>query len=179
MLKAIVNSPVRSGNQTIVNGDLVIGTSGEGVNFTANTPAAGMTSQLLNWYEEGTWTPTILFGGNNTGMTYGAQVGRYTRIGRLVYINCYVYPSNKGSSTGAVTISGLPFTSNSTAGNAYALSVFLQTFTFGASTNPTARIVPSSTAIQMYFMNAGTQATMQDTEVNVSSEFTITGFYEI
>jgi hypothetical protein len=21
-------------------------------------PAAGMTSQLLNWYEEGTWTPT-------------------------------------------------------------------------------------------------------------------------
>jgi hypothetical protein len=138
-----------------------------------------MTTQLLSWYEEGTWTPTILFGGNNTGMTYGLQLGRYTRIGRLVYINCYVYPSNKGSSTGAVTISGLPFTSNSTAGNAYALSVFLQTFTFGTSTNPTARIVTSSTSIQLYFMNAGTQATMQDTAVNVNSEFTITGFYQI
>ena len=49
MLKAIVNSPVRSGNQTIVNGDLVIGTSGEGVNFTANTPAAGMTSQRIKF----------------------------------------------------------------------------------------------------------------------------------
>ena len=174
-----ITTPTLVGDSTMSTGNLIQGTAGKGINFTANTAAAGMTTQLLSWYEEGTWTPTILFGGNNTGMTYGLQLGRYTRIGRLVYINCYVYPSNKGSSTGAVTISGLPFTSSSTAGNAHALSVFLQTFTFGTSTNPTARIVTSSTSIQMYFMNAGTQATMQDTAVNVNSEFTITGFYQI
>ena len=39
--------------------NFVQSTAAKGVNFTANTPAAGMTSQLLNWYEEGTFTPTI------------------------------------------------------------------------------------------------------------------------
>ena len=48
-----------AGNLAITNGNLVQGTAAKGVNFTANTPAAGMTSQLLNWYEEGTWTPTV------------------------------------------------------------------------------------------------------------------------
>ena len=56
-------------------------TAAKGVNFTANTPAAGMTSQLLNWYEEGTWTPVF----TNCG-TASASVAKYTRIGRLVSI---------------------------------------------------------------------------------------------
>ena len=34
------------------SGNLVPVTPAKGINFTANTPAAGMTSQLLNWYEE-------------------------------------------------------------------------------------------------------------------------------
>ena len=47
-----------TGDQTLNTGNVIQGTAAKGVNFTANTPAAGMTSQLLNWYEEGTWTPT-------------------------------------------------------------------------------------------------------------------------
>jgi hypothetical protein len=164
---------------TLTTGNLVIGTSGKGIDFSITSHPAGMTSELLNDYEEGTFTPVILFGGGNTGMTYGLQLGRYTKVGNRVYISIYIYPSNKGSSTGAVTISGLPFTSNATAGNASALSVWLTTFTFGISINPTARIVPSATSVQMYFMNTGTAATMQDTQVNVSSEFVVTGFYEV
>ena len=123
MLKAIVNSPVRSGDQTIVNGDLVIGTSGEGVNFTANTPAAGMTSQLLNWYEEGAWTPTVNFGGATTGITYTRQNGRYTRVGKLVTVTWDVRLSNKGSSTGGFTLTGLPFSAEG-AGGGYSASQF-------------------------------------------------------
>ena len=64
-------------NVTLHTGNLIQGTAAKGINFTANTPASGMTSQLLNWYEEGTWTPSL--GGNTT---YAAQVGRYTKIGR-------------------------------------------------------------------------------------------------
>jgi hypothetical protein len=161
-------------------GNLVIGTSGKGIDFSVTTSGSGtMTSELLADYEEGTFTPVLLFGGNNTGMTYGQQVGRYTKIGNIVYFNIYTFPSNKGSSTGAVTISGLPFTSNATSGNIPALSVWLTTFTFGVSINPTARIIPSATSVQMYFMNTGTAATMADTQVNVSSEFAVTGFYEV
>ena len=117
MLKAIVNSPVRSGNQTIVNGDLVIGTSGEGVNFTANTPAAGMTSQLLNWYEEGTWTPVLSDGTNNATMAYAAAA--YTRVGNLVTVWAWIETSSLGSVTGniiqGVAAKGVNFTANTPA----------------------------------------------------------------
>jgi len=43
-------------NVTFKTQNLVQGTAAKGVNFTANTPAAGMTSQLPTWYEQGTWT---------------------------------------------------------------------------------------------------------------------------
>ena len=61
-------------------------TSAKGINFTANTGAAGKTSQLLNWYEEGTFTPTLAGSTGNPTATYTAQVGYYTRIGRVVNI---------------------------------------------------------------------------------------------
>lgn len=82
---------------------VVQGTAATGYNFTANTPAAGMTSQLLNWYEEGTWTPA----GN--GITFSAASGTYTRIGRLVTASFTVtFPVTASPSNAQVT--GLPFT---------------------------------------------------------------------
>lgn len=86
-------------------------TAAKGVNFTANTPAAGMTSQLLNWYEEGTWTPTQGAGLIVVG-TFSSS-GLYTRIGRLVY----VVGSFSGSTSvevvaGTIMIGGLPFSSS-------------------------------------------------------------------
>lgn len=67
---------------------------------------------LLEAYEEGTWLPALNFGGNAVGMTYAATpAGRYTRIGRTVFATGSLALSAKGSSTGAATIAGLPFTS--------------------------------------------------------------------
>lgn len=112
MLKAVVNSPVRSGDQTILNGNLVIGTAGKGIDFSASPSAAGMTGELLNDYEEGTWTPDLRFGGAATGITYAQRAGRYTKIGRTVTINFYIELSSKGSATGNASVQGLPFTDN-------------------------------------------------------------------
>jgi hypothetical protein len=109
MLKTVGNPSTRFGDQTINNGDLVIGTAGDGIDFSANTPAAGMTSQLLDWYEEGTWTPTLLFGGASTGVTYSVQEGLYTRVGRQVTLTGRILLTSKGSSTGSVTVTGVPF----------------------------------------------------------------------
>ena len=76
----------------------------KGVNFTANTAASGMTSQLLKWYEEGTWTPTDQSG---AGLTITVDHAYYTRIGRLVTVNVYVtYPSTSDSSNAKLS---LPF----------------------------------------------------------------------
>lgn len=95
-----------TGDQTLSTGNLVQGTAAKGINFTANTPAAGMTSQLLNWYEEGTWTPTD---GSGAGLTFAAGTdGRYTRIGRVLYVSASVrYPVT--ANVNNAVISGLPF----------------------------------------------------------------------
>ena len=60
--------------------------------------------------EEGTWTPTIKAGGGNTGMTFYVQIGRYVRLGNWVGLSFVVSVNAKGSSTGALTLEGLPFT---------------------------------------------------------------------
>jgi hypothetical protein len=97
-----------TGDLTLNTGNLIQGTAAKGINFTANTPAAGMTSQLLNWYEEGTWTPVLSDGTNNATMSANSQ-GVYTRIGRQVTVIGQVETTSLGSVTGNIRITGLPF----------------------------------------------------------------------
>ncbi|MEP7241366.1 MAG: DUF2793 domain-containing protein, partial [Devosia sp.] len=68
-------------------------------------------ANTLDDYEEGTWTPTILFGGAAVGIAYGTALGRYTKVGRLVVATANIVLTSKGSSTGGAQIGGLPFTS--------------------------------------------------------------------
>jgi hypothetical protein len=100
-------------NLTINNGNLVIGTSGKGIDFSATTNSSGtMTSELLDDYEQGTFTPTLSFGGNSVGITYGARTCQYIKIGKSVLVNVYIFLTSKGSSTGAAVINGFPFVQN-------------------------------------------------------------------
>jgi hypothetical protein len=119
-----------AGNLRLGTGNLVQGTAAKGVNFTANTPAAGMTSQLLNWYEEGTWTPDQ--GSGLVVVGAFSSSGKYTRIGRQVTISASV----QGATTIACTSAGLictnlPFTvgtassGSATTGNANQSSTLL------------------------------------------------------
>lgn len=59
-------------------------------------------------FEQGTFTPTLTFGGAAVGMTYGAVSGAYTRIGRRYFVDLTITLTAKGSSTGAAEINGLP-----------------------------------------------------------------------
>lgn len=96
------------------SGNLIVSTAGKGIDFSANTHAAGMTSELLNWYEEGTWTPTYTTDGVDfTSVTYDPVTsGRYTRIGNKVFLEGILRTDaiTVGSATGNVVIGGLPFT---------------------------------------------------------------------
>jgi len=104
------------GDFKIGDGDLVLGGTGHGINFAdSQTNAAGMTSETLDSYEEGTFTPSLSFGQSNTGITYdtaGADTttGHYTKIGRLVNCSVYIKLTSKGSATGVARVEGLPFT---------------------------------------------------------------------
>jgi hypothetical protein len=77
-----------------------------GIQFNGDTAAAN----ALDDYEEGTWTMGVTFGGAAVGVTYGANTGTYTKIGRQVTVNGYLALTSKGSSTGNAFITGLPFT---------------------------------------------------------------------
>lgn len=59
------------------------------------------------------FTPAIAFGGASTGVTYSAngQVGYYWTTGKVVHFTLRLALSNKGSATGAATITGLPVAS--------------------------------------------------------------------
>jgi hypothetical protein len=106
MLKTVGFPSTRTGDQTIVDGNLVIGTSGKGIDFSA-TPGTG-TSELLNDYEEGTFTPTIT-ASSGTFTTVSAS-GTYTKIGRQVTIQLRVTITDAGTAAGAIKYT-LPFTS--------------------------------------------------------------------
>jgi len=114
-----------SQNWHIPTGNLVIGTAGKGIDFSATGQAAGMTSELLDDYEEGTFTATLTpaAGAFSAPITATAT---YTKVGRAVYIALsLVTVSDKtvGTASGALTITGLPFTSaiNSGAAIGYVL----------------------------------------------------------
>jgi hypothetical protein len=96
--------------------NIVMGTSGKGIDFSSNANAGGMTSELLNDYEEGTWTPVIGGTTSESGQSYSGQTGYYTKIGRLVTASFRVVLSTRGTITGDVAIKGLPFTANSAIG---------------------------------------------------------------
>jgi len=76
-----------SENVSVDTGNLVIGTSGKGIDFSATSDGSGtMTSELLDDYEVGTWTPSFIFDVGGAGIVYGTQKGRYTKVGNLVTI---------------------------------------------------------------------------------------------
>lgn len=115
MLKTVGFPSLRTGNQTIVDGNLVIGTAGKGIDFSA-TPGAG-TSELLSDYEEGTWTPTFVpTSGAFDAITYVSTGGYYTKVGRLVTVTGRLRTNGitVGAASGGLFIGGLPFTSLST-----------------------------------------------------------------
>ena len=96
-----------AGDVTLSTGNLVIGTSGKGIDFSITSHPAGMTSELLADYEEGTFTPVF----SSTGATfaYVAQVGRYTKVGNLVFINIFIQGQGSGTLSNICRITGLPF----------------------------------------------------------------------
>ena len=97
---------------------MIIGTSGHGIDFSATSDASGKTSELLDNYEEGTWTPGYTVAGGVSGMTFSTQEGYYTRIGRFVFASYHIQLSAKGTYSGAgwVTLNGLPFAATNIGG---------------------------------------------------------------
>jgi hypothetical protein len=104
---SVTTHKFRNGDVVVGNGNVVMSTSGKGIDFsvTANSSGNLQTSELLDDYEEGTWTPTDASG---AGLTFTSTNCLYTKIGRIVKLEGFItYPST--ASVAIAEIGGLPF----------------------------------------------------------------------
>jgi hypothetical protein len=163
-----------TGDQTLGTGNLIQGTAAKGFNFTANTPAAGMTSQLLNWYEEGTWTPVLKFGGATTGITYTTQTGTYTRIGRMVCARATIVLSSNGSASGGALVEGLPFNAAVTT----TASIYQDGISYTGSLNVAVEGTVNRFTIQQV-SEAGANSNLDRTSFSNTASFSLAVCYQV
>ena len=98
---------------TVTGGNVVLGTAAKGIDFSVNTGQSGVTSQILNDYETGTFTPSIASTSGSI-TTPGTQYGWYIKIGKMVQVQCELAITTAGTAAGNMDITGLPFTSAAT-----------------------------------------------------------------
>ena len=150
--------------------NLVIGTSGKGIDFSA-TPGAG-TSELLADYEEGTWDPRIAFGGSDTA-SYTGRVGYYTRIGRQVTVNAFIGTNGNGAATGAATVTNLPFAIVDAYGS---FALYLDGISYTGMAVGSLN-VGSSTLALVQTTALGTLSALTNTNWSASTDFRFTATY--
>jgi hypothetical protein len=157
-----------TGNLTVSTGNLVIGTAGKGIDFSATANGSGtMTSELLNDYEEGTFTPTFV-GTNLTISSYGNRAAFYTKVGRLVTVTINIMTESLSvSGTHDVKIAGLPFTSNSTAESSNSVNIF-NSSRWTALPPICGQVGPNSTEIELHSDRGATGAGTDPTTVKTT-----------
>ena len=101
--------PATSG--TVVTKDTNGIASVNGIQFPA-TQSASADANTLDDYEEGTWTPTLT-PASGSGMTFDSR-GTYVKIGKQVTVLFDIQVTSKGTASGALKLSGLPFTRDTT-----------------------------------------------------------------
>jgi len=151
-----------SGNVDIKTGNLVIGTSGKGIDFsaTANTTATGasMTSELLDDYEEGTWTPTL-----SVGTITGSASGTYTKIGNTVHAWFRAQEPSDNTSSAHFKIHGLPFDHHTDMNNA---SMGGNLMSRHVADTQSIGYRTGSDGIMFYKMTSGSWDTLKYTDMN-------------
>ena len=146
----------QDGNVHIDNGNLVIGTSGKGIDFsaTANSSASGatMSNELLDDYEEGSWTPQIRkYASGNFGTAAGmadngtVQRATYTKIGNVVTLFLH-WDGFQVSDANYAALGGLPFDTASTGGGGGNVG-----FTDAFTSNPNNGLLVGSGGDLIYF----------------------------
>jgi len=155
----LATTPTLVGDVSLSTGNLVISTSGKGIDFSA-TSGTG-TSELLADYEEGTFTPTV------AGVTLTIAAGRYTKIGRTVFVEIFCrFPAT--ADTTSTLFANLPFTPV-TDGNTYLGGVNVQ-----ASLSTHVRNVVVATGIEpRTSANAAfTNVSFSSADVNIAGTYT-------
>ena len=116
------------GTVAVTDGDLKIATAGHGIDFSAQTATSASgssaTSELLDHYEEGTWTPDLKGYNHGTGSwgswakdAAGSVSGKYVRVGNVCHVWFQWTGLDVASNHQYPSIMGLPFSGSGTRGH--------------------------------------------------------------
>jgi len=146
----------------------------------ANGIALGGSSQYLDDYEEGTWTPSWVNGASVT--SYTTQSGRYTKIGRIVYFEC-VLTAAAGSVAGVhLRMGGLPFNASGSAppyGGAYVIynTITAETTSGSDGSPPTCLVINGTDDIYFYKRHGAFWNANDGVGTVIGKEVRLNGFY--
>jgi len=100
--------------------------------------------------EVGNFTPSLKLGGNSVNLSYSTRVGNYTKTGNLVHATISLRLVQIGTSTGLLTLQGLPYLSyGSSLQNATILIEDCQQL----GGTPIAKLPVDSTTLQLGYIN--------------------------
>ena len=142
-----------------------------GLLFNSDTAAAN----VLDDYEEGTWTPVPLFGGGN-GIT-GSFTGTYVKIGRQVTAKYKLTFTGLGSSTGAFTCTGLPYTTAGSRGNTSGFS-YMHRLAQSSYTQIYLYVVSTSIGFEQAGFSSSNASALDNTDFTTSTDFRGSVIYE-
>ncbi len=129
-----------------------------------------------------TWTPSLNFGGGTTGITYATQTGKAWKTNRMLYFAFGLVLSSKGSSTGGVTITGLPFTINASWPGSTPNSLYTSDIAF-PSGGGYLQLLYNNGTTQMFITNirdgAPSVNSLTDAEFTNTSQIGGSGFYVV
>lgn len=162
--------------------DTLLNSAGTGAtNFPQGlTLASGST--LSNYTNATTWTPTFFLGA--TSQTLSTAIGRYWRIGSLVYVSGRIVLGGAKSGSGSVSIQGLPVTSaNINASIRYPLHITGYSGITGLATKGTwafGEIGNNTTTAGLAIgTTGGANGNMQDTDITTTVDINFSGWYAV
>lgn len=153
------------GDIKAVTGNLVIGTSGKGIDFSA-TPGTG-TSELLADYEEGAWTPAISYSTSNGNLSQAIQAGRYVKVGQQVTVVGYVL-FGETTASGDISVTGLPFVMQNTANLNGGFGVYVDNMS-GLSGGVTGMLASNTSAFSLAYSGTGVQTALTNANTGTNN----------
>jgi len=156
-----------------------IGPAGDDTNIDFNITTKGTGTLQLNGVDliaEGTFTPTVTFGGGSTGITYSTQSGYYYRFGEIVIFTTLIILTSKGTSTGNAQIESLPITCKNS--QDWVVPIRVNNFSAGTITQVMGNVASNDTVMTLSRYEAGTATALDDTDFANNTVFRGSGCYQ-
>lgn len=170
-----INSDLKVSGDIETTGNVIIGTSGKGIDFSATAALPGSTSELFNDYEEGLYDITATDNGGGATIVLKSYTNelRYTKIGSLVHVHGRVQvDSVTGTWSGALSIN-LPFVSANLPDTAESTGSVMTQYADYASGSPVCIVSEGSSALVFYASNPSAGVSLVQVPANQYVAFSI------